>query len=103
MMMDNSVPLIQTSELFFQASNLMISTLPLQQQIQGCHDELTLLISLEAATQDELARLSDLKDEIWGCRIEVQSLRLKAKRLLKKARYICFGDVEKPIESASHC
>ena len=101
--MENRVPLIQTAELFLQASNLMISTLPLQQQIQTCHDELTVFLRLEAATLAEMARINDLKDEIWGCCIEVQSLRLKAKRLLKKARYIRLGDVEKPIESASHC
>ena len=99
--MENRVESVQSTQLYLQASNIFMSTLPLQQQIQICHTELTLLSKLEDTTQRKMARMRDLNDEIWGCRIEIQSLRLKAHRLVKKARYLRFGDMSKPIESAS--
>src|SRR5438034_6000564 len=93
MMMENREHYLQAAQLYLQASNLILSTVSLQQQIQVCHDELTLLLSLEGTTQDEKTRMRNLKDEIWGCRIELQSVRLKAKRMIKKARYERFADV----------
>lgn len=101
--MGNSTQFIQSAHLYVQASNIIVSTLPLHQQMQVCHAELTLLLTSESPTQEELNRVRDLKDEIWGCLIEIQSLRLKARRLAKQARYVRFIDSDKLIESASDC
>jgi hypothetical protein len=82
---------IQSAELYLQASNLFASTMPLQKQIQACNDELALLITLERNLKDDVERMRDLHDEIFGCKIEIQVLREKARRLTLESRYLRFS------------
>src|SRR5438045_8500862 len=82
---------IQSAEIYLQASNLFVSTLPLQMQIQACNDELTLLITLDRKLKDDVERMRDLHDEIFGCKIEIQALREKARRLTLESRYLRFS------------
>ena len=82
--MKNRELYLESVALYMQASNLILSTLPLQKQIQICQRQLLLLINSEN-TPFRNARMHDLRDEIFSCKIEIQALRLKSNRLLKEA------------------
>ena len=76
---------LESTHLRMQANHLIFCTLPLQRQILNCKSELTTLIGSEnVATQK--ARMSDLRDEIFGCDIEIQVLRFRARKLVKQAK-----------------
>jgi len=36
--------------------------------------------------------MRDLEDEIFGCKIEIEALRVQARRLIKQAQYIRFAE-----------
>ena len=91
--MQNREEFVHAAHLYLNASKLIMSTQMLQQHIEDCYRELARLLDLECSTQSQLARRRDLNDEIWGCKIELQSIHLKAKRLVKKARYERFSNI----------
>jgi hypothetical protein len=68
-----------------QSSQLMLAAVPLQQQIQACNKELMSLIDADS-TPAQAARIHDLRDEIFSCKIEIQALQTRANRLLKEAQ-----------------
>jgi len=83
--MKDATTFIQSADFYLQASNLILATAPLQNQIQVCNDELMTLITL-GRYRLEMDRVQALKDEIFGCKIEIQALRVKARRLSDEAR-----------------
>ena len=91
--MQNREEFVHAAHLYLNASKLMMSTWILQERIQVCYKEWAILLDSECSTQSQLARIHDLNDEIWGCKIELQSIHLKAKRLVKKARYERFSNI----------
>ena len=81
---------LQSAQLYIEASNLILATLPLQEQIQDRHRELVTLIGFENSPfAKELIR--NLKDEIFSRKIEIQGLQFRARKLVKQARYIRFA------------
>ena len=93
--MQNREEFVHAAHLYLNASKLIMSTWILQERIQVCHKELARILDSECSTQSQLAHIHDLNDEIWGCKIELQSIHLKAKRLVKKARYERFSFIDK--------
>jgi hypothetical protein len=82
--MNDRSEFIQSAHLYQHASNLVMSTFPLQEQIIACNHEIATLIA-SGHNKVDLARVRNLEDEIFGCKIEIQAKRLKAKRLLNQA------------------
>ena len=75
---------IEAAQLHIQAAELIIDTVALQHQILVCQKELIDIINLGHAVV-EADRIRDLRDEIFGCRIEMEAKRLHAHRLRKEA------------------
>ena len=50
----------------------------LYRQIADCYTEIAMMLSSNYGEKD---RIRALNDEIWGCSIEIQSLRLKVSRM----------------------
>ncbi len=83
--MKTSKPFLELAYLHVEANNIILSTLPLQIQILNCNTELATLIASENSAIHK-DRIRDLKDEIFGCEIEIQSLRYRARKLIKQAK-----------------
>jgi hypothetical protein len=82
-MMNNEHLLIQSSKLLNQSTDLIWLTMRLQRQIKDCSTELSQMI-LGRFPYNKI-RVRDLEDEIFGCRVEIQSLYVKVQRLMDKA------------------
>ncbi len=76
---------LESTGLRIQANHLIFCTLPLQHQILNCKAELTTLSGSENVAIQK-ARMSDLRDEIFGCDIEIQVLRFRARKLVEQAK-----------------
>ena len=68
-----------------ESSRLLLETYPLQMQIRACNAKLIELVYLQ---RDEMinSTIRDLRDEIFGCQIEIQTLHRRASQLNAKAR-----------------
>jgi hypothetical protein len=96
-MMKDYTSLVRPVHLYLEASNLILDILPLQHQIQVCNDELTALLTF-GQLKSEADRVHELQDEIFGCKIEIQSLRVKARRLVNQAQLMRFSEFGQKVE-----
>jgi len=71
--------LIQSTQLYIQSSVLLFRIASLQRRIRKCNQQLRTK-PLDNNT------IRDLEDELFGCRIEAQSLMVHINRLIAEAR-----------------
>jgi hypothetical protein len=68
-----------------ESSRILLETYPLQMQIRACNAKLIELVYLR---RDETinSMIRNLRDEIFGCQIEIQALHRRANKLNAKTR-----------------
>ena len=76
-----------SSQLRVESSRLLMETFHLQMQIRACNAKLIELIYLQR--DDSInSVIRNLRDEICGCQIEIQSLHRRANQLNAQARIL---------------
>ena len=85
----------RSTQLYLEATKLILATLPLQRRVQNSTSKLA-----APGTRQPNAlnpnRIRNLKDEIFGCQIEIQALRVKARRLGLEARDMRVSEIGQP-------
>lgn len=73
---------IASRKLYLEASKLLCTTFPLQRQVFKCHCKLNALAG--SYMTDDLKQISDLRDEIFGCELEIACIQVRVRRTIRQ-------------------
>jgi hypothetical protein len=73
---------LQIALLHLQTIKLINSILPLQKQVIHCKRELRMLQN----SPDDISRIRDLEDEIFGCKIAISTMQFRIRKLADQAQ-----------------
>ena len=73
---------IASLNLYLKASELACNIFPLQHQVIACNRKLNALIGSDKAA--DLQETSDLRDEIFGCELEIACIQVCISRIIRQ-------------------